>query len=139
MTDKQLKTQEAIMIAIHGSIKEAREKEKDVTWCLKIARKLSRFANSFDKQDEVVVVNNYYYTKWKIIWLPPTLDRVLYCLWSIWLWSCFADWSIMTTNWGCRIREYVCDWKLLNEDWSDTNLFDQSEETQDAIYNLLCW
>jgi hypothetical protein len=31
MTDKQLKTQEAIMIAIHGSIKEAREKEKDVT------------------------------------------------------------------------------------------------------------
>lgn len=33
----------------------------------------------------------------------------------------------------------LCEWRLLNEDWSDATLFDQSEETQDAIYNLLCW
>lgn len=138
MTDKQLKIQEAIMIAIHGSIKEAREKEKDVTWCLKIARKLSRFANSFDKQDEVVVVNNYYYTKWKIIWLPPTFSRVLAALYGIAFWYDRLTDAIYWIN--ERYEKYtICDWKLLNEDWSDTNLFDQSEETQDAIYNLLCW
>lgn len=33
----------------------------------------------------------------------------------------------------------LCERRLLNEDWSDATLFDQSEETQDAIFNLLCW
>lgn len=33
----------------------------------------------------------------------------------------------------------VCDWKLLNSDWTDATLFDQSEETQKAIALLLGW
>jgi len=75
--------------------------------------------------------------KYEIIWLPPSLDRVLYALWSNWLWSCFIDWSIMTTDWGCRIREYVCDWKLLNDDWTPATLRDQSIETKEKIYQLI--
>lgn len=37
-----------------------------------------------------------------------------------------------------KIWDYVCDRKLLNDNWTDATLRDQSEETQDIIYNMLC-
>lgn len=137
MTDKQLKIQEAIMIAIHGSLAQAKRNERSIVWCLyRCKRDKEILRRHWNEAYWWWVCNRDNYV---IIWLPPTLSRVAAALSNTWCWYSISDWSIMTTDWWWRTREYVCDWELLNEDWSDATLFDQSEETQDAIYNLLCW
>jgi len=148
LTDKQLKIQECIMIASHPwlSLEEAKKKEFYSTpWC-KVVRRKNWYTTVF-----ATVVSTRYdmlYTyiqpySWRsyspvriaekdieeIIWRPPTLPRVLNALWwSFWesKWYIFDQW-----------REH-CERKLLNEDWTDATLRDQSEETQDTI-SLLLW
>ena len=42
----------------------------------------------------------------------------------------------------CRCHGYgedpVCNRKLLKDDWSDATLFDQSQETQDILFDIIC-
>lgn len=45
---------------------------------------------------------------------------------------------IYITLWEQDIREYFDRW-LLNSDWTDATLFDQSKETQNTIALLLGW
>ena len=67
---------------------------------------------------------------------PVTMQRVLIALWHRYF---YYDKMIFC-------REYDDDWeysnniclrKLLNEDWSDATLRDQSEETQNKVAELL--
>lgn len=139
MTDKQLKMQEAIMIAIHGSIEEAREKEYKIVWCMWfdwdwLRRYYWKWFNWYTDNGDYSI---FWPKEEKIIWLPPTLSRVLISLgehYELVPWG--LDDMVISNR---KTKDNICDWKLLNEDWSDATLFDQSEDTQDAIYNLLCW
>jgi len=164
MTDKQLKMQEAIMIAIHGNIEEAREKEnkkwaltsswftlldKDlifVKWlynwnyddyddkikhisCLSYPLRDDNWNMVMDENWEIKSVDE------DIIWLPPTLSRVLTAIGDNYA---YMHWSIQFMT-DYRVNKYLCTRELLNEGWGDATLFDQSEETQNTIYKLLCW
>ena len=76
--------------------------------------------------------------KIKIIWLPPTLDRVLYVLWE----SCIDWWFYVSNTWKMfkytrPAPEVICERKLLNSNWTSATLFDQSIETKEKIYQLI--
>ena len=114
LTEKQLATQEAIIKRLYPwvSIDEANEKE------LELCRGL------------VYNITILYSTMQH---MPPTLSRVLTALWDY----CYINLSIYSAYlWATP--EHFCKRKLLNEDMTDCNLRQQSQETQDAIYNILC-
>lgn len=146
MTDKQLKIQEAIMIAIHWDLEKARKIELLLKWSKCFLNTYNEYATFIwwrkmitdcDKQlIRVFDPDLYNYT---IIWLPPTLSRVLTTLGDDFE-SCFIVNHKDYKNWqwiNIFSEDHAIHWKLLNEDWSDSTLFDQSEKTQDAVYNLL--
>lgn len=168
LTNEQLKIQEEILLRLHPgkSLEEAKEIESNVFWSLwydsvyrrdvdykwekdaywnsKITAKyvltwrwiytylweLKRNLNGWHRRPWIHIKN--------IIWLPPTLQRVLkalgfdftYMLWDI-VQITSMKWA--TINW----RRTVCKWNLLKEDCSDATLRDQSIETQDKICELL--
>lgn len=75
-------------------------------------------------------------------WFPISLSRVLTALWE-----CFYyDWNIyieefdtpLLSNASFLTKKRICDRKLLNEDWTDCNLFQQSQDTITAI-GVLLW
>ncbi len=80
---------------------------------------------------------------YEIEWKHISLSRVLSFLW---LHSyCFFEWYICDTsdvNCSCQRCDYCC-WigkiprKLLNEDWSDAYLQDQSDQTIQALHTLI--
>lgn len=78
--------------------------------------------------------------QWNIIWHPITLARVLSVLdtsrknWHIETHQ-YKDWSFLIFT--DKSNMPVCGRKLLNENWSDATLDDQSDETIQAIYNIL--
>lgn len=75
--------------------------------------------------------------KYEIIWLPPSLDRVLYCLWSVSAKNYLTSYEM---SWRCKITtEYDEEFerKLLNDDWTSATLRDQSIETKEIIYQLI--
>lgn len=81
-----------------------------------------------------------------IIWLPPTLPRVLQALGDLyWRWHriIWLENKIVEIH-RERIMEQrnfedLCNRKLLNSDNTDATLFDQDQSTQDAIALLLWW
>lgn len=87
-----------------------------------------------------------YWSKYEIIWLPPTLDRVLYVLWSRYIYHhvyryIYKEYDLDTyTDWKDAIilktREY-CERKLLNDDWTSATLRDQSVSTKEKIYQII--
>lgn len=139
MTDKQLKMQEAILLAVHPwcTIKQAVEKETSILWCLAIDDGI--LWHYCWKWFWRWTGEKWYFNAWffdKIIGLPPTLERTLVALGD----GYWYDWGI------CYMDEYA-DWdeyqreiprKLLNDNWTPCDLFSQSEETQDTIYSILC-
>ena len=73
----------------------------------------------------------------EIIGIEPSLARLLTALWPefyCWNWIWHAE--KISNNY--ENRKYVCQRKLLKDSWEDATLFDQSEETQNAIA-LLMW
>lgn len=66
---------------------------------------------------------------------PVSLSRVLSALGDDYIYSLC---SIYSTDWWSRIREYICDRNLLLEDNSDAYLDDQSDETIEAIREIIC-
>jgi hypothetical protein len=81
-------------------------------------------------------VNNnwhpYDYLSYSIIGLPPTLERTLVALGKDYYYIAntlqYFDWNSPT---------YICDRKLLNDNWTPASLFDQDEETQNKIAEIL--
>lgn len=85
-----------------------------------------------------VTEDNYRDQPEYIIWLPPSLARVLNALGSefyFWNWLWHAE--KISNNY--ENRKYICDRNLLNKDWSDATLRDQEESTQNTIVVLLWW
>lgn len=69
---------------------------------------------------------------------PISLSRVLTALGES---KSYSNWYILDRgrDWFCSYFKKVCKRKLLNEDWTDATLFDQSQETITAIWVLLWW
>jgi len=73
-----------------------------------------------------------------IIWHPISLSRVVSALWrdyEIWPWT--VKWHIAIWDW--INKKLICSRKLINEDWSDAMLEDQSDQTIYSLYNLIIW
>ena len=158
LTEKQLATQEVIIKKLYPwvSIEKAKKKESQKFWCIlcydyyieygqkkplwdKIYTKVIK--THLDSTDWYSICDDYIwrhypdkaYWSWdNVIGLPPTLSRILTALWDY----CYLDWSIFELI--TRDTEYICKRKPLNEDMTECNLRQQSQETQDAIYNILC-
>ncbi len=117
LTPQDLLIQEKILLAVHKcTIEEAKEKERSINWCI----------IGYDEKC------------WETysIWLPPTLDRVLYALGNdyfqyMWMIFCFEN----DDDW--EYKQQVCMRKLLNDDGTGATLRDQSQETKDKIAELL--
>lgn len=126
--------QEKLVLAAHPwlSLEDALNIEIKNPHCLKIAKMLKRYFNQYwEPQEELFEWNRYDYTKWKIIWLPPSLPRVLNGLGDNYMYvPCWCIYSILAY---ALDKDQLCDRKLLNDDWSDATLFDQSEEIITAI------
>lgn len=139
--------QDRILEAVHWcSLEEARKKDLKF-WCI-LLRKFDDWSSfletllHFERDTFYLLstswwVTNSYAVYWKpieIIWLPPTLSRVLTALWNEY---CMLDyWSIRNKTNAYR---KVWDRKHLNEDKSEASLFDQSQDTITAIWVLLWW
>ena len=142
MTTKQLEIQEAIILACHPwlSLEEAKQKElwfscmikSNYSWIKNIQQVIDTSIDDF-------TVYTSLYPNWfdssyivDIIWLPPEISRVLVALWNY----SYYEWWICEDTADWLIRK--CDRKLLNENWTSATLRDQSEATQDILYNIIC-
>lgn len=145
LNQSQIKIQEAIVLRLYEgcTIEQARGKEVLLNWCVvynwqELVESKWLASKSWD---------NYHYVIWPwyastcknsdIIWLPPTLPRVLSALGDRYL---YGGWSINTYR-DPKMKSsrdtVICYRKLLNDDKSDATLRDQSEDTQKAIWKLL--
>jgi len=140
LTPQDLLIQEKILLAVHKwcTIEEAREKDlwywsvlqtnennrRQPAWEVRRIWRLTRPQEATDM------------SWYDIIWLPPTLSRVLTALWNeyfqyIWMIFCFEN----DDDW--EYKQQVCMRKLLNDDGTDATLRDQSQETKDKVAELL--
>lgn len=147
LTPKQLKVQEAMLLRLYPgkSLEEARSEEIKCPWCLiyhvdlydrskKSILRSNKFTWMIDNDYQV----SFFIGIWwscknnDIIWLPPTLPKVLDALGSPrsyldwYIWELWRDW------YATSIQR-----KLRNDDGTDATLRDQSIETQDAVGRLL--
>jgi len=159
LTPQDLAVQEKILLAVHKwcTIEEAKYKESKLERCvLKFSKWdgsgmqegyysiasltyqmtdihqwcYSLFYVRSSHREIFKIHTNYWY---KIVWLPPTLSRVLIALGdSFWYWR---SWYIVEF-W--KISHHSRCWrKLLNDDWTDATLRDQSQETKEKVAELL--
>ena len=144
LSPQVLYVQECVLKAVHHTddIEEAIEKslDEDVYFC---------------KKTKTYIYSCWQYTIKNLsladaltkLTTIPSLDRVLYALWNRYI---YYDWGICEvdetchsdSNCSCWKRHYgISIWKilrkLLNNDWTSCNLFDQSEKTINAIANIL--
>lgn len=144
LNNKQLATQEAILKRLYPwvSMEEILGKEYILDNCILYSDSFYHihqyWKNVIMKQTEWCIFTkwsyNIYHSKQiikSIIGLPPTLSRVLTAFGKdFW----YNYWVIDNMYDG----SFRCERKLLNEDMTECNLRQQSQETQDAIYNILC-
>jgi hypothetical protein len=144
--------QDRILEAVHPwlSIDEAQIEARYTKWCLysyewwvleylftKVPNEYECFPVFYNKRKDRTENWDGDYD-YPIIWLPPTLSRVLTTLWDefyCWNWIWHAE--KISNNY--ENRKYVCQRKLLKDSWEDCNLFDQSQETITTIWFLLGW
>ena len=136
----QLFCQEKLILASHPwlSLEWARDREKKIEWCLvTVLHAIWVPQEGYTWVEKTVTYNEekYWDKAHKIIWLPPTLPRVLN---SLGMGYHYSKWVIVSSN-NILIDGLPVRRKLLNEDWTDATLRDQSEETQNAIALLLGW
>lgn len=145
LSPQALYVQECILKAVHHTddIEEAREKEKLLQWCIiNFWRTYQNIVNPITD-----IYENYNTEKTDIIWLPPSLDRILYTLWSEYIYYdsdiCKVDERCQYDNdCDCWARHYGISIvkilrNLLNEDWTSCTLFDQSKLTINIIATIL--
>lgn len=164
LTPQQLFVQDSLILASHPwlSFEEAKKREISKFWCILQNIFLWKttiiwywiqkpwYVKNFDVLTEFDWFDTF--TEWdvgnkNIIWLPPTLPRVLNLLENAivekgWRWRSvlYRDETIYDfTSWDITDEAKICERKLLNEDWTPCNLRQQSEETQTAIALLLWW
>lgn len=141
-TPQQLKIQEAMLLRLYPgkSLEQVRRIEYDL-WCYYLYQWYVTFFNSSSVHiiwDEFTLNHE----NWKqpditIIWLPPTLPRLLDSLWFDYTYMLWDIVQITSMKWHTiNGRRTLCKRKLRNEDSTDANLRDQSIETQDAIGDL---
>lgn len=148
ISDNCLKMQNAIICAVHKTddIEEARRKELQFG-CLvlfdgSMRNYTSRSKNYFWLQSlDNSIFSDMLITECTIIWLPPTLDRVLVALWDKYAYFSFYSTIVEVIEYDTNRRQ--SSWcsisrKLLNEDGTPCNLFDQDQSVQDALHPLLC-
>lgn len=154
LTQQQLFVQEKILLAVHWeTIEEARAKEAKLRWC-EIETRDNKVRN-VSRYDEETWVYRDWNWDWfdsgdfwigqlsgreAVIWLPPTLPRVLTTLWVDYGWK---EWYLhaivmynVPINWE-KAQFIQIPRQLLNSDWTDATLRQQTEETQEAIAKLL--
>jgi hypothetical protein len=141
-TNQDIIIQRKILLSVHKwcTIDEAREKEEKIIWCVRIW-KLGIWTYRWPWFWRWNWYNKDYscstHCKDEIVWLPPTLDRVLYVLEQNEERSFFySNWSIMKHD-AYEWDIVLCDWVLL-KDWVSQTLRDQSQETKDKIDEFLC-
>lgn len=158
LSPRQLFCQDKILLSLYPwlSIQEARAREF-WEWCKIIWRKnwyttvistvisarydrIFTYIAPYNRRDySPIRIQNKQIEQ--IIWLPPTLPRVLIVLWKGYF---YYDGNIMYTDYAdsCSDRvewtERICFWDLINPYRTEATLRDQSEETQTAIA-LLLW
>lgn len=72
-----------------------------------------------------------------VTWMQITLPRILFAMWANSAKNYLTSYEF---TWICNIQNEYDEWfkrKMFTDEWEDATLFDQSEATQDAIYNLL--
>ena len=79
----------------------------------------------------------------KIIWHPVSLARVLNALGDTYWYDWHRWWIVHYELWHNSLDytqsfDYWIWRNLRNEDWSDCMLDSQSEETIEALYNIIC-
>ena len=156
----QLYCQNEIVKRAHPwlSLEEAKKKDLEAKWCIS-----ELFTNDWDSVCEYLTDSKFSYlpiwtwpykNHWplhkkivedyikkeqrEIAGIPPTLARVLNALWDEYFFDNIilkkTDWD---EDWQIIDTDRICERKLLNEDWTDATLRDQSEETQEKIYSLM--
>lgn len=127
--------QEKLVLAAHPwlSLEEALKMEI-WNWCLCYHKYLKNYQTIIEVIDDKNLRMKWYdlFTQpneIEIIWLPPTLSRVLRALEQFkWVEEMLTyNFNFSSTS-GERISR-----KLLNDDWSEMTLFEQSNETISAI------
>jgi len=160
LTNKQIQTQNAILLAVHGTDDIDEAKEKDLaSWCIteynewELAKVSYIFtvAWSIDNLYEArkkwlgVYIRHCWYS-WdvsidriaSIVWQPPTLSRVLTALgknYHYWQWFIYHFVDVFNPD---VVVSRDCRRQLLKEDGTDATLRDQTQETQNTIHDLLC-
>ena len=134
--------QDRILEAVHWcTLEEAREKEKvfwsyvydEENWLMCILMKLTEYTDVRLKNWDWWTIKD---DTVSFTGLPPTLPRVLTALGEN---RIYSRWNIcyIWRDWLTTYFTKICKRKLLNEDWTDATLFDQSQDTITAIWNLL--
>lgn len=152
------------------TLEEAREKELELDWCKVVDKEHTFFWKKnptimkkiyWSMDDDFLYFLHYRWDptikistkeillpeKYKILWLPPTLSRVLTALEKIY--NTKKDLNLEYIKWYIVVEEYdwygyymwdirECKRNLLKEDGNDCTLFDQSQETQDILYSIIC-
>lgn len=141
--------QDKILLSVYPwcTLEEAREKELqfwcivDVDFCLREWFRIGLWVIIHTWVEDRIMLYNWPTVIFKpremydIIWLPPTLMRVLWALWP-------ADYYVRKgklLRYAGKDSIFICDWKEFNEDKTDCNFFQQSPESQKAIALLLWW
>ncbi len=152
LTPKQIEMQEDILLKIYEwcTFEDAIEKEYESIWqkfnWLYIC---SRTRNAWDcwtmsqddfteaSCDDELLFDNIFISLQKVL---TTLNFSWYnpSYWYLQWWIHEINERTNDNETTFKIWDYVCDRKLLNDNWTDATLRDQSEETQDIIYNILC-
>lgn len=138
--------QEKLVLAAHPwlSTRECKNIEREIQWCI-----ACEFWKIWDDRKMYFIKER---TQWSeiwwnnrrwlnlnffdyIIWLPPTLSRVLNGLGN---WFIYYDKMLKERQIDDDMRfEQKCMRKLINEDWSDCTLFEQSEQTIKMIAEIM--
>lgn len=74
-----------------------------------------------------------------VTWMHITLPRILFAMWANSAKNYLTSYEF---TWECNVQNEYDEWfrwKMFTDEWEDATLFDQSDETQDAIFSLLCW
>jgi len=152
LTPQQIEMQEAILLKIYEwcTLEDAIKKEYESIWqkfnwlyiCSRTRNAWNYWTMSQDdfteaSYDDELLFDNISFSLQKIL---TTLNFSWYnpSYWYLQWWIYEINERTNDNETTFKIWDYVCDRKLLNDNWTDATLRDQSKETQDIIYNMLC-